>query len=58
MAMLMHTHARRHRVIAARAHLSTIRRFFRDVVVVLSVAAAVTAVIAVKTAYFLSHFSY
>ena len=58
MAMLMLTHLQRHRAIAARAHLSAIRGFFRGVVVVFAVAAAVMAVMAVKTAYFLSHFSY
>jgi hypothetical protein len=58
MAMLMHTHGQQHRPIAARAHLGAIRRFFRGVVAVLAVAAAVTAVMAVKTGYFLSHFGY
>jgi hypothetical protein len=38
--------------------LSAIRRFFRGVVAVLAVATAVTAVMAVKTAYFLSQLSY
>jgi hypothetical protein len=58
MAMLMHTHGQQHRPIAARAHLSAIRRFSKGVVAVLAVATAVTAVMAVKTAYFLSQLSY
>ena len=58
MAMIVHSHGLRHLTISARAHLGAIRRFFRGVVVVLVAGAAVTAVMAVKTAYFLSHFGY
>ena len=58
MAMMVHTNGQRHLKIAAQAHLSAITRFVRGAVAVFAVAAAVTAVLAAKTACFLSHLDY
>ena len=70
MTMLMHTHNRPQRTtrsfapqgptanIAARVHLRAIKRFLVGGLVVLLAGAAVAAVIALKTAYYLVHFSH
>jgi hypothetical protein len=42
----------------ARAHLGAIKRFFAGVLVVLAATAAAAAAMALKSVYFLSHFSY
>ena len=44
--------------ITARAHLRAIKRFLAGVLVALLAGGAVAAVIALKTAYYLAHFSH